>query len=232
VFGMAWDLEVTRHALGLPATVAQMSDLHLDRVCIAPARVATALDRAGAEVVVLTGDFFDTEYLPDRLEAWLDALGGRPCAAVLGNHDYRLGTAGRRDLVGRLEARGIRVLRNEAATVGGVRLYGLDDPVTWHAQEEPPADPCDLVLAHSVDLQFPVAQLPAPLLCGHYHGGQFRFAPNWVIARLVLRREPFALATGILSGWTPDRRAYIHRGLGMSHISARLRSAPEIAVFA
>ena len=231
LLGLATDLEVTRHRIGLPARVAHMTDLHLDRVAIAPERVARALDAASADIVAITGDFFDQRYLPDRLDRWLDACSGRPVVAVFGNHDYRLGGPGRRALERQLLGRGAAVLRNEAATVAGVRFYGLDDPVTWHCREEAPEGPADLVLAHSVDLPFPLAELPAPLLCGHYHGGQVRILPPRLLARLVLRHERLALDRGILAGWTPDRRAYIGRGIGMSHMKMRLFSAPEIAVF-
>jgi predicted MPP superfamily phosphohydrolase len=230
VFGMAGDLEVTRHRLGLGVRLALLTDLHLDRTAITAERVARVLDAAAVEVVALGGDFFDRRYLPDRLDLWLDALGRRPAVAVLGNHDHRLAPGVRAALVARLEAR-VVVLRNEAAEVGGLRVFGYDDPVTQRAAPVVPASPMDVVLAHSVDLPVPLAALPAPLLCGHYHGGQVRVLPGRLLAHLVLRREPLALATGQLAGWTPDRRAYIGRGLGMSHVAVRVRSAPEIAVF-
>lgn len=231
MFGWATDLTTTRHAVGLPAVVAHMTDLHLDRVAVRPAAVRRALDLAGVQVVALTGDFFDRHYLPAALDEWIDALGARPTVAVLGNHDFRLGAGHRRALEGQLDRRGIALLRNAAATVGGVRFWGLDDPVTWHCQETAPEGPADLVLAHSVDLPFPLDALPAPLLCGHYHGGQVRILPGRLLARFVLRRERLALEQGILSGWTPDGRAYIGRGIGMSHMKVRLFAAPEIAVF-
>jgi predicted MPP superfamily phosphohydrolase len=229
VFGSARDLEVTRHRIGLPRRVALLTDLHLDRTAVEADRVAAVLDDVGAEVVALGGDFFDHRYLPERLDAWLAALGGRPAVAVLGNHDYRLGEEALAALVARLEPR-VAVLRNAAATVGGVRVFGYDDPVTERAPAVPPDQAVDLVLAHSPDLPVPLAALGAPLLCGHYHGGQVRVLPPRLLARLVLRREPLALR-GVLSGWTPDGRAYISRGLGMSHAAVRLFAPPEVAVF-
>ena len=230
VLGMAGDLEVSRHRIGLPAVVAHLSDLHLDRVRVAPERVAQALDREGAEVVAVTGDFFDSRYSAAALDRWFAAFGGRPVVTVPGNHDHRLREASRTALFAYLAARST-FLRNAEATVGGVRFYGYDDPVTFRARPAAPPPGVDLVLAHSVDLPVPLDTLPAPLLCGHYHGGQVRILPPRLLARLVLRHERLALEQGILAGWTPDRRAYLSRGIGMSHLPVRLFAAPEVAVF-
>lgn len=230
MLGMAGDLEVTRHRVGLPAVVAHLTDLHLDRVRVRPEAVAAAIDAAGAAVVAITGDFFDSRYLPERLIAWLDALGPRPVVVVPGNHDHRLAEPGRSQLFALLDER-TTLLQNDAAKVGGVRFYGYDDPVTLRARVAPPPEAADVVLAHSVDLPIPLDALPAPLLCGHYHGGQVRVLPGRLLARLVLRHERLALGQGILSGWTPDRRAYLGRGLGMSHLAFRLLASPEVAIF-
>jgi uncharacterized protein len=230
VLGMAGDLEVTRHRIGLPAVVAHLTDLHLDRVRVAPEAVAAALDAAGTAVVAITGDFFDARYRPDRLLRWLEALAPRPIVVVPGNHDHLLAEPGRSALFAILRER-TTLLRNAAATVGGVHFYGYDDPVTRCARTQPPPTPVDLVLAHSVDLPVALDTLPAPLLCGHYHGGQVRVLPGRLLARLVLRHERLALERGILSGWTPDRRAYLGRGIGMSHVTFRLFASPEVAVF-
>ncbi len=230
MLGMAGDLEVTRHRLGLPAVVAHLSDLHLDLVRIAPERVAAALNEARVHVVAITGDFFDTRYRPAALERWFAAFGSRPVVAVPGNHDHRLRERWRTELFAFLAER-TTLLRNAAATVGGVRFFGYDDPVTYRAAAQAPPAGTDLVLAHSVDLPIPLEALGAPLLCGHYHGGQVRILPPRLLARLVLRHERLALDQGILAGWTPDRRAYLSRGVGMSHLPVRFLAAPELAIF-
>ena len=230
MLGMASDLRVTRHRLGLGAVVAHLTDLHLDRVRVGPERVRAAIDAGGARVVAVTGDFFDSLYDAARLVRWLDALAPLPIVVVPGNHDYRLPEPARADLFARLEEH-TTLLRNAAASVGGVRFYGYDDPVTLRAAKAPPPGPVDLVLAHSVDLPVPLETLGAPLLCGHYHGGQVRVLPGRLLARFVLRHERLALERGILAGWTPDRRAYLGRGVGMSHLTFRLFASPEVAIF-
>lgn len=230
MLGMAHDLEVTRHRIGLPAVVAHVTDLHLDRVRVAPEAVGAAIDRAGAAVVAVTGDFFDSRFRQDSLEAWFRAFGSTPVVTVPGNHDHRLREPARSSLFAFLDDHST-LLRNAAATVGGVRFYGYDDPVTHRAALAPPPAGTDLVLAHSVDLPIRLERLAAPLLCGHYHGGQVRILPGRLLARLVLRHERLALERGVLSGWTPDRRAYLGRGIGMSHMALRLFAAPEVAIF-
>ncbi len=230
MWGMAGDLEVTRHDLGLGIRVAHLTDLHLDQVRITPERVRRALLDARVEAVVVTGDFFDRRYDPVTLTRWLKVLEERPSVCVLGNHDYRLSPPRLRDLVHILEAR-MPILRNEAARLGPLRVFGYDDPVTRRASRALPPPRTQLVLAHGPDLPVPLAALGAPLVCGHYHGGQVRILPPRLLARLVLAHEPLALRRGILAGWVDGRQAYISRGLGMSHFPVRFRSAPEIPVY-
>jgi predicted MPP superfamily phosphohydrolase len=232
VLGTAWELSVRRHRLNLPRRCALLTDVHLDRLWVGAGRLARALDREGVEVVLLGGDYFDRPraFHAERLDRFLrQVLGGRPALAVLGNHDHRLGP--RRIELVQVLSRHSTLLRNAVGQALGLCVYGYDDPVTLRAARALPPRGVHLVMAHSPDLPVPVSALPAPLVCGHYHGGQVRILPRRLLARVALRHEPLALEEGVLEGWAAGGRVYVSRGLGMSHVSWRWGAAPEVAVF-
>jgi len=146
-------------ALGA-ARVVHLSDLHVTGYGIRERRLAARLKELAPDLVLMTGDYGDGA---DGMTALTRVLAPvRPrygVWAVLGNNDhYR----GQRDaIVAALEAAGVMVLVNRAATVRGAggpfAIAGVDDPhygrddVTA-AMQGLPGDLPVILLAHSPDL--------------------------------------------------------------------------------
>ena len=142
-------------------TLAQLIDIHVgprvdDAYVLETFRRVTALN---PDIVVFTGDFvsYHSGFLDQLRPVYDHAPRGRlATVGILGNHDY--GPAWRHpeiaaQIAGALDQRGIRILRNEVAEVGGLAILGLDD--LW---------------AHQFDLETGLARLPreaAALVLSH-----------------------------------------------------------------
>jgi uncharacterized protein len=221
-------------------TIAHVTDLH----CYTPELHAAAehalalIDRIRPDLVVLTGDQWETRAGEAALVAWLQRLPpGSQAIACPGNHEYSAGTpAGAAE---RVHARGgCDLLRNQTVTIRArgaeLQVVGLDD---WrHGRQDPTAvarglDPelPQLWLVHQpehVDLyRWPDQARPALILAGHTHGGQFRlpgvtpFTP----------RGSGRYVSGAY--WTPRGPLYISRGVGTSGVRLRIHCPPEVPIF-
>ena len=156
------------------------------------------------DLVLLGGDFIDDDprYLPLLADALRQFHAFHiPVLAVLGNHDYASFGRDLTPLIECLQARGISVLRNQAAAVqvGGQRLLviGLNDlqeaPSYYQADTYRPPDHYRqaaarldwyahfnslephtprLLLAHNPDAVHVPGRRPLVTLAGHTHGGQ------------------------------------------------------------
>lgn len=242
-------LDVVTRPLALPglpsalrgARLVQLSDLHIS-AHVSEAHLLRSFARVEAlrpEIVVYTGDFMTlargTRELLARLFPRLPH-GRLATLGVLGNHDY--GVDWREpmwaDEIVRLATNsGVRILRNEVASVDGLQIVGLDD--LWSGRCDPAAalarresaGPA-LVLSHNPD------SLDAGdwrgyhgwVLSGHTHGGQckppFLPAPLLPVRNRRYTAGEIALADG--------RTVYINRGLGYL-LQARFNARPEITVF-
>jgi predicted MPP superfamily phosphohydrolase len=195
---------------------------------------AALTNRLEPDLVAVTGDLVTagTDFHEDVAEV-LGALRGRDGVFVsMGNHDQW-----DPELLCRLiEARGPRVLRNEAWIVsrGGATLAvaGIDDRMTGK-------DDLDrtlagrtrgvptVLLSHYPDFFDEAARRGVELtLSGHTHGGQFAvpFASRrWSLSRL-LRQHPHGLSIRGRS------RLYLSPGLGTTGPPVRVGVAPEIAL--
>lgn len=261
-FGETRRLELTRHALDarpapgrVPITVAQVSDLHLQRIGTLHHHLADRLARARPDLVLFTGDSIDRA---DRLPvfAQLLALFGLrvPSYAILGNWEHWGGVD--LDALARLFAsHGGRLLVNETAVHlhRGRRLAitGLDDLVGGRPDllaAVRGAEPADarVLLAHCPahrdrlrdDVEVRVGgALVRPgvdvdalgfrmMLSGHTHGGQVAFLG----AAPVLPQG----SGRYVRGWFREPGEipmYVSRGIGTSVLPVRLGSVPEVAVF-
>lgn len=233
--------------VGLPEpligrTLVQVSDLHVGRIVDTDylIRALEFVSGLGQALTVITGDFMSCESGEQVDEAARVVGRLRPgplgCLAILGNHDYgrdwvHADAADR--LCGRLGDLGVRVLRNEATTVAGLQVVGLDDLWGPFFRPEGVLAAADwsrpsLVLCHNPDaVDLPVwSGYGGWVLSGHTHGGQCKppFLPPPILPVMNRRYTAgeFALADG--------RRLYINPGLGYLR-RVRFNVRPEVTVF-
>ncbi len=223
-------------------TLVQISDLHVGPVVDRDYIIAT-LERVNSlepDILVITGDFMtcDGNEQLDQLQVVLEHLKPANLAAlaIFGNHDY--GERWMRDdvadhLARRLPNLGIRVLRNEVATVDGLCVAGIDDywGTNFHPSEALTslrADQANLVLCHNPD----VCDLDVWdgyqgwILSGHTHGGQCRFP---FVGAPILPVKNKKYVSGELD-LQDGRRLYINPGVGYLR-RVRFCVRPEITVF-
>ena len=215
-------------------TIAHLSDIHVSALA-RPRALERALELVAAEHVelaLLTGDYvcLSLRSLP-RFAAALRRL-AVPALATLGNHDHRAGAA---EVSATLIAAGIRVLRNEHATVRlrGAELHviGVDDGATRHADPDRafrsvPGGGLRIALTHDPRQTDRVAaHRPHLILAGHTHGGQVD-VPG--VTHRIMRRRGFHYLAGEYQ--VGASRVYVNRGLGAS-LPLRVRVPSEIALF-
>jgi hypothetical protein len=232
--------------VGLPRDLvgrrlAQLSDLHIgprvdDGYLLRCFRRVRELD---PEFVVYAGDF--TTYHAQvfdhagRMFSHLP-LGRRGTFGILGNHDYGLGWSqayGAERIAALATDAGVRMLRNEAAEVGGLHFVGMDD--LWAGRFDPvaalrdlPAGVAAIALSHNPD----TADLPGWgrysgwILSGHTHGGQCK-PPFLPPPLLPVRNRRYTCGEFELPG---GRRLYVNRGVGHL-LRVRCNVRPEITAF-
>lgn len=243
-------LEITHRDLPvahLPPALAGKTLVHLSDIHIGPqvdddyvARTFAAIAALTPDYVVHTGDLV-TYHGPAVLEQANRLLAGFPrgklgTAAILGNHDYGPGwkeTAVADRVAALLTNHGCQVLRNAAATLGGIQFVGCDE--LWANRFAPTAalhalkpDEPALVLCHNPDAcDYPVwANYQGWILAGHTHGGQCK--PPFLPAPLLpVRNRRYTAGEFALSG---GRQLYISRGIGHL-LRVRFNVRPEVTVF-
>lgn len=244
-------LRVTRSAVGEPGgaerlvRIAQLTDLHLQRVGSWEAQIARAIAALQPDLIVITGDSIDHRRHVPLLDAFLALLDdATPKLAILGNWEY-YARVNMRELAAAYERHHCRLLVNEsvALALGGRELLvtGMDDYVLGHpdlraalAGAAPSAN--HLLLAHCPAFRDELARQAAPaggrapaypdcMLAGHTHGGQVAF---FGYAPLL----PYGSGR-YLKGWY-DRSGppmYVSCGLGMTGLPIRFGVPPELACF-
>jgi uncharacterized protein len=226
-------------------TLLQLSDIH-----VGPRVDSSYLIRAMREAselapdfVAITGDFvsYRTAREYGELARVLRHLprGRIATVAALGNHDYGPGWR-HMDIANQVteivEDSGATVLRNAAATCGGLQFVGLGD--FWSPEFGPFAakralDETDfaaptVILAHNPDAQDVRIWERARgwVLAGHTHGGQVK--PPFLPPPLLPVRNKRYVA-GVVEV-APGRTLYINRGLGHL-IRVRFNVRPEVTLF-
>lgn len=218
-------------------TIGQLSDLHVG-AAIAPYLVEEAVALLNAQwpdLVVITGDFVTAGplYLKPAARSLAALTAPLGVYAVLGNHDYWCGARHLRQL---LEARGIRVLVNEAERIahasGDFWLIGLDDvlcgkPDLDKALAGVPENSLRILLAHEPDVADTAARYGIALqLSGHSHGGQIRHPGGPLVLPKLGRRYP----RGLQQVPGSETFVYTNRGIGTAGPPLRLNSPPQVTV--
>ena len=252
--GYSWQIEphwlelVTRRMQveGLPsalqgARLVQFSDIHAGPF-VSDGYLFDTFRRIAAlrpDIVTVTGDLttYAADVIPHARRVFARLPHGRLATlATLGNHDYGRHWTDYQSvdrLVETLHVLGIRVLRNETATVAGLQIVGMDD--LWAGRFEPAramagvdARQAMLALSHNPD----TVDLPgwdgfeSWILAGHTHGGQVKppFLPPPVLA---VENRRYTAGEFDLSG---HRQLYINRGVGHL-LQVRFNCRPEVTVF-
>ena len=226
------------------ARLVQISDSHVGP-SVSDQYVIASFERIRAlspDIIVVTGDFItyrsdlgDAQFLHLREVLRHVPHGRLATLGILGNHDY-----GRNwqepsvaaKVVAETERAGIRILRNETASVHGLDIIGVDD--LWSRRCDPKmalrtrSATASLVLVHNPDA---VDQLAWPdyagwMLAGHTHGGQCK--PPFLPPPLLPVQNPRYVAGEVsVDG---KRTLYISRGVGHL-LRARFNVRPEMTLF-
>lgn len=221
-----------------PATVVQISDLHMRHPNAYWDRVRREVNAIDADFLVVTGDLVEDYAL---LEPCLDWLAGLRCQNppyfVAGNWEHLSGTL-KRGLDYRLTEIGFRVLDNTGAAVpwrgGAFYMAGVND---WRsgaahfdlALRDQPPGMCTILLTHEpiVADALTVSKYRADLvLAGHTHGGQIRLP---LLGALATPNGSGRYEQGLYR--FARTVMYVNRGLGVASIHARFLCPPEITRF-
>jgi predicted MPP superfamily phosphohydrolase len=224
-----------------PVRLVLLSDIHVHGPDMPPSRVATIVAQVNAlhpDIVVLAGDFIGNNWV-GRNYPLAEAIG--PLArlkakfgsyAVLGNNDYR---AGGRSVAKTLSRLGVRVLNNEAVSVGPLALGGLDDRALQTPHRVASSEQktfaalrrtggAKVLLAHGPD-QFPAVPDEIPLmLVGHTHCGQI--ALPFFGALLTGSGYGRRYACGLYRDGS--RALVVTAGVGTSRLPLRYGAPPDI----
>jgi len=213
----------------------QISDLHLNQYLPRHETIIERIAGLRPDWVFVTGDLLDSTSGVPHLLRFLSRLRElAPVYLTLGNHDHRSGVP-----VGLLSALAdfhkLHLLVNQAVFIplasGELGIIGLDDPSTHRADLRciPPrvAGRFTVLLAHAPNVLDLLDTRDAVdlILCGHSHGGQWRFPsihPFWLPYGCRGRTEGHYIQNG--------HRLYINRGLGWSFLPVRWNCPPEIVL--
>lgn len=227
------------------ATLAHVSDIHASTY-VDENYLTRSLDRLrplSPDIVVLTGDFvtWEVDRSPADIVAQLQRVlshlphGRLATIGILGNHDYGHtwtdGAVAER-VTSAVTETGMRVLRNEVATVSGLDIIGIDDLWSGRAGTrrafEQRASSAVIALCHNPDGldDLPWDGYSGWVLAGHTHGGQCKppFLPPPV---LPVKNKRYTSGEIVVDA---NRTLYISRGVG--HLfKVRFNVRPEMTIF-
>lgn len=216
--------------------ITQISDLHNKEFGKDNCRLLALTEAQLPDLLVITGDLTDS-YHPDLGRA-LDTAERlaklAPCYYVTGNHEHRMSREKQDSFYQGLEDRGVRLLRNEAVTLGlgqSFRLVGVDcnlarTDMLHELMAGRPAGELNILLSHKPHYAKDYEKAGVDLvLTGHAHGGQWRL-PG--IGGL------YAPGQGPLPRYTAGMYRLgktvmcVSRGLGNSSFPLRIENKPEL----
>lgn len=217
--------------------VALLTDIHVAGPDMPPSRLARIVEqvnRLDPDLVLLGGDFTSDKRTATRRYSGREAIA--PLAhlrsslgvvSVLGNHDH---WRGRGEILAALRSAEIRVLENEAVSVGPLSLGGVGDAFTGHdqtartvaAMRELPG--ARIILTHSPDIAPDLPSDVTLLLAGHTHCGQIRLPLVGAISSMSEYGDRYACRV-----FTEGRRRIItSAGLGTSILPFRFGAPPDL----
>ena len=219
-----------------PLRVALLSDIHVVGPDMPPRRLARIVPRVNglnADVILLAGDYVSDKRSATRTYSGAEGLaplsglrGRRGVYAVLGNHDHWR-EAG--EIRRALRKANVHILDNEAVTVGGMRLGGVDDEYTGNADLKRTVEAIraapggKVLLTHSPDVGPATPRDVTLVLAGHTHCGQIRLPILGAISYVSKYGERFGCGL-ITEG---SRRVVVTAGIGTSVLPFRLGAPSE-----
>jgi predicted MPP superfamily phosphohydrolase len=206
--------------------LAHLSDLHVKWSGRRLDEVAASLDEQHPDVVICTGDWFDTPRGAELCHAFLQRIAiERPVCWISGNHDHWFGPG---VLAPFYAVPGVFCVDDAPWTMETAN--GLQcEFISWsgHLATAPRPGVRRVVLIHNPE-DITVKNLPGCdlVLAGHLHGGQFIFHRT---------RNGFHFPGNLLYRWCCDRRevsdtsVIVSRGLGDT-LPLRFRCAHEVVM--
>lgn len=225
-------IERVKLELGIGIRILQISDLHVDRLRIGPAKLADVIRSEKPDYILLTGDYtYKPQYLP-KVDTYLEtiSLSGIPTIAVMGNHDYVLPRP--RELMDLFRKRGIPVLRNSRIELPEFTLVGIDNHSTGHSRPEVAfrglvrSKPV-VVMTHDPNVVLEIRQCYDYLMAGHLHGKQFN-VPYFYSFKPKGPLPSKGIYKGLHQGETGPY--YISKGIGQAGVNARFMVRSEVTV--
>jgi hypothetical protein len=225
-------IERVNMKLGIGIRILQISDLHVDRLRISPAKLADVIRREKPDYILLTGDYtYKPQYLA-KVDRYLETISeaGVPVFAVMGNHDYVLPRP--RELMDLFRRRGIPMLRNSRIELPSFTLVGIDNYSTGHSRPAiafrglSRSKPV-VVMTHDPNVVLDIRQPYDFLMAGHLHGKQFN-VPYFYSFK---PKGPLSLS-GIYKGLHRGELGpyYISKGIGQAGVNARFMVRSEVTV--
>lgn len=229
--------------------VVQLSDLH-NQALSGPGnqRVIAAVKKLAPDLIVLTGDTFDSRQtnIPGNLFLISQLKELAPVYLIFGNHDFYNNDYIK--LAERVAAAGAIVMRDQALTIQSqgrtITLVGLDDPTVLGGPLPSSAvakitsqklaqiinqnriNQSVIVLAHRPELWPEYLTLkPIAILSGHTHGGQIRLP---LLGAIYVPNQKLWPDYDYGNWSVGSSRLIISRGLGNSSLSQRINAYPEI----
>lgn len=220
-----------------PLRVALLSDIHVVGPDMPPSRLARIVRQVNAldtDVVLLAGDYVSDKRSATRTYSGAEGLAPlsalrapRGVYAVLGNHDHWRDAG---EISRALRKANVRILDNEAVTVGGMRLGGVDDEYTGNADLKRTvgamrsAPGAKVLLTHSPDVVPATPRDVTLVLAGHTHCGQIRLPIYGALSYVSKYGDRFGCGL-ITEG---PRRVVVTAGIGTSVLPFRLGAPPDV----
>jgi predicted MPP superfamily phosphohydrolase len=230
-FYEAWDLREVHLVIPAPKLpqdverlrIVQISDIHLGGVYPAGhlRRVMEMVRAASPDIFVVTGDLVDGNMAGRGAEAGLvsDHEARYGAFGVIGNHEHY---SGLEESIEFMEQAGLTVLYDQAVSVAGITIVGLDDLTrVWPPGLKTPPDRFVLLLRHRPDVIKTSRGKFDMQLSGHTHGGQL-----WPLGLVSQRMQ------GYVQGLSKQDGSYVYvsNGTGFWGPPMRFFAPPEVTV--